>query len=144
MATGVILHVDDDTSLLRAMATLMTSAGYSVGSARSGPEALRLARQGLQPDVLIVDFNLDADMNGAETAELLRDTLRYAPPVIMLTGDPSNAEFPWIVDVPIWLARKPISSRLLLAALPALVLLSRSVRDLTAMPPRGALTRGLI
>lgn len=138
---GAILHVDDDTGLRRAMAMLMTSAGYTVSGAGSGQEALRAVEQGLQPDVLIMDFSLDEDMNGAEASELLRRALGYAPPIIMLTGDPSNAEFPWITDVPIWLAHKPLNSQLLLAALPALVQLSRSVRELIRISPRATATR---
>lgn len=113
-----------------AMAMVLSGDGYSVSSAANGPEAIRLVARGLRPDLLIVDFKLEEDMNGAETTEELRCALGYAPPVIMLTGDPSSAELPWITDAPVWLARKPFSPRLFLAAVPSLVQLSRATRRL--------------
>ena len=139
---GMILHVDDEPLVLRTLAMVLEGDGYSVSGAASGPEALRLAGRGLRPDVLIVDFNLDPQMNGAEVAEELRLILGYAPPIILLSGDPSNAECPWVVDTPIWLARKPINPLLLLAAMPSLVELSRSTRGLTGSRPWGILARG--
>jgi CheY-like chemotaxis protein len=131
-SAGVVLHVDDELIVRKAMALLLSSQGYSVISAVNGPEALRLVDDGIRPDLLIVDFNLADAMNGAEAAEELRRALGYAPPVIILTGDPASAEFPWITDAPIWLARKPLSPELFLAALPGLIQLSRATRELCA------------
>jgi len=129
---GVVLHVEDDPMVREAMAMLLEGEGYSVRSAANGPEAIRNVAGGLRPDLLIVDFNLGEDMNGADATERLRRALGYAPPVIMLTGDPGNAEFPWITEAPVWLARKPMSPQLLLAAVPSLVQLSRSMRQLVS------------
>jgi len=133
---GVVLHVEDDSMVREAVAMVLGADGYSVSSAASGQEALELVAQGLRPDLLIVDFNLDEDMNGAETTEQLRQALGYAAPLIMLTGDPSNAEFPWMTEAPVWLARKPMSPRLLLAAVPRLVDLSRATRQLESTGAR--------
>jgi CheY-like chemotaxis protein len=127
---GAVLHVEDDAPVREAMAMVLSGDGYSVSSAANGSEALRLVAQGLQPDLLIMDFNLGEEMNGAEATEQLQRALGYTPPVILLTGDPSNAELPWITEMPVWLARKPMSPRLLLAAVPCLVQLSRSTRPL--------------
>jgi two-component system CheB/CheR fusion protein len=124
------LHVEDELIVRKAMALLLSSEGYTVISAANGPEALRLVADGICPDLLIVDFNLDDTMNGAETAEELRRALGYAPPVVMLTGNPASAEFPWITDAPVWLAHKPMSPELFLAALPGLIQLSRATREL--------------
>jgi len=55
-------------------------------------------------------------------------------PTIMLTGDPANAEVPWLADAPVWVARKPLLPDTLLAALPALVAFRRAV----AAVPRGS------
>lgn len=125
---GVVLHVEDEPMVRNAMAMLLSGEGYSITGAASGPEAIRLVVEGLRPDLLIVDFNLDEEMNGAEAIEALRQALGYSPPVIMLTGDPSNAELPWITDAPVWLARKPLNPQLFLPALPNLVQLSRATR----------------
>ncbi len=116
-----------------AVAMVLEGERYSVSSAATGREAIRMVGRGLRPDLLIVDFQLDEEMNGAETTERLRHALGYAPPVIMLTGNPSNAEFPWITDAPIWLARKPMSPQLLLAAVPSLVQLSRLTREVAGI-----------
>jgi CheY-like chemotaxis protein len=129
---GWILHVEDDPLVRQAITLLLGPEGYRVRSAASGPEALHLVQQERwTPDVLIVDFHLDADMNGAEFVEVLRRTIAHALPVIMLTGDPSSAAMPCITDAPVWMARKPLNPQLLLAAMPSLVNLSRSTRELT-------------
>jgi two-component system, sensor histidine kinase len=129
---GVVLHIEDDPSVRKAMEMLVSGEGYSISSVSGGPHAIGLVAAGLRPDLLIVDFHLDSEMNGAEATEEVRRSLGYAPPVIMLTGDPASAEFPWITDAPVWLARKPLSPRFLLAALPGLVTLSRATRGLQA------------
>lgn len=136
---GLILHVDDERPVREGLALLLRMDGYDVHGAANGPEALQLAGDGLRPDVLIVDFNLGEPMNGAEVAEQIRGILRYTPPIIMLTGDLSNAESPWVTEVPVWLARKPLNPDLLLAALPGLVQLSRATRRvvLQALQERG-------
>jgi CheY-like chemotaxis protein len=126
---GLILHVEDERPVREGLALLLRVDGYDVHSAASGPEALQLARGGLHPDVLIVDFHLDEEMDGAEVAEQIRGILGYTPPIIMLTGDLSNAEFPCVTEAPVWLTRKPLNPRLLLAALPGLVQLSRATRE---------------
>jgi hypothetical protein len=48
----------------------------------------------------------------------------------MLTGDVSHAKFPRIVEVVVWLTRKPLNPKLLLVTLPSLVQLSRATRNL--------------
>ncbi len=129
-AAGVILHVDDEQSVRASMAILLRTDGYQVSSAARGSEALQFVIDGLYPDVLIMDFNLGRPMNGAAVAEQMRKTLRYAPPVIMLTGDVGNANLPRMTDVIVWLTCKPLNPQLLLAALPSLVQLSRVTRKL--------------
>ena len=132
---GVILHVDDEQSVRASMAILLRTDGYEVSSAASGTEALQLASDGLHPDVLIVDFNLgNRQMNGTAIAEALRKILRYATPIIMLTGDVSNAKLPRMVEVVFWLTCKPLNPQLLLTALPNFVQLSRATRKLATQP----------
>ena len=126
---GLILHVDDERSVRDGLAMLLRVDGYEVLSAASGREALQLASGELHPDVLIVDYDLGDDMDGAEVAERIRGVLGYTPPIVMLTGDLSNAEVPCVTEVPVWLARKPLNPQRLLAALPGLVQLSRATRN---------------
>ena len=126
---GLILHVEDERPVREAVAMLLRADGYLVNSAASGPEALQLASGGLHPDILIVDFNLDEEMNGAEVAEKIRGILGYTPPIIMMTGDLSNAEVPCITEAPIWLTHKPLNPALLLAAWPGLIQVARAMRS---------------
>jgi len=124
----VILHIDDDRSVRESMALLLSIEGYEMNSAASGSGALELVNGGLRPDVLIADFNLEAQMTGAEAAEKIQRMLRYAPPVIILTGDLSAAKVPRVNEVIVWMTSKPLDPRLLLAALPGLIQISRATR----------------
>lgn len=125
---GLILHVDDDESMRRSTAMLLRSAGFDTREASNGEQALAQAdslRGRL--DVLIVDYDLGLSMTGTEVAEEFARLLGHAVPTVILTGDPANAEIPWLADAPVWLARKPLPPGTLLAALPPLVAFRRAV-----------------
>lgn len=131
---GLVLHVDDDEAVRRSTSMLLRLAGFDTREAATGEQALsqwELLRGKL--DVLIVDYHLGCGMTGTEVAEDLARLLGRAVPTIILTGDPANAEVPWLADAPVWLARKPLAPETLLAALPALVDFRRAV---TAAAPR--------
>jgi CheY-like chemotaxis protein len=133
---GLILHVEDDDSLRRSTSMLLRLAGFDTREAASGEQALSQAdhlRGKL--DVLIVDYHLGNGLTGTEVAEEFARLLGHAVPTVMLTGDPANAEMPWLSDAPVWVARKPLLPDTLLAALPALVDFRRAV---TAAAPRKA------
>jgi DNA-binding response OmpR family regulator len=125
---GLILHVDDDEGLRRSTAMLLRAAGFDTREAACGEDALAQA-EALRGrlDVLIVDYDLGAGLTGTEVAEDFARLLGHAVPTIMLTGDPANAEVPWLSDAPVWVARKPLLPQTLLAALPALVDFRRAV-----------------
>jgi CheY-like chemotaxis protein len=127
---GRILHVDDDESVRVSISKLLRASGYGVISAADGTEALQLVREGLCPDILMVDFHLGSQTKGAEVAERIRSTLGYSLPIIILTGDVTNARFPHIVEALVWLTSKQLNPQLLLAALPNLVQISRTTRIL--------------
>ena len=131
---GLVLHVDDDAGLRRATAALMRSAGFETREANCGESALSQveALRG-RLDVLIVDYDLGRGMTGTELAEAFARLLGHAVPTVMLTGDPANAEVPWLADAPVWVARKPLLPDTLLAALPPLVAFRRAV---AAVAPR--------
>ena len=50
-------------------------------------------------------------MTGTEVAEEFARLLGHAVPTVILTGDPANAEVPWLADAPVWVARKPLLAR---------------------------------
>jgi DNA-binding response OmpR family regulator len=122
----LVLHVEDDALVREYLTVLLCAEGYRIVSAASGDEMLEQVRgQSLQPDILIVDYNLGADMSGTDVAESLGSIVGYVPPIIMLTADPINAEVPWIPSAPLWLVRKPCDPNVLLAGLSALVQFQR-------------------
>ena len=96
-----ILLVDDDPSLLSAMAESLVHLGYEVSVANSGTTALQAAaRRGV--DVLITDWHLP-DLDGMNLAQRLREHHRDLP-VIIATGDNPGAALPSMV----WL-QKPFT-----------------------------------
>lgn len=132
---GLILHVEDDEPLRRSTAMLLRVAGYEAREAAYGEQALSQAEvlRG-RLDVLIVDYHLGDGLTGAEVAEQFARLLGHAVPTVILTGDPANAEVPWLADAPVWMARKPLAPDTLLAALPALVAFRRAVAAAAATP----------
>jgi len=127
-ARGLILHVEDDEAMRRSTALLLHSAGFETREAAYGEQALaQVDSLRGRLDVLIVDYHLGGGMTGTEVAEDVARLLGHAVPTIILTGDPANAEVPWLADAPVWLARKPLVAETLLAALPPLVDFRRAV-----------------
>jgi two-component system, OmpR family, response regulator len=81
--TGALLVVDDEQFLREAVATLLSSLGFTVASAGSGTDALRLART--RPfDLVILDVMLP-DLDGFEIVQRLRGDGNHIP-VIFLTA----------------------------------------------------------
>jgi CheY-like chemotaxis protein len=127
-ARGLVLHVDDDDTLRRSTALLLRTAGFETREAMCGEDALsQVETLRGRLDVLIVDYDLGAGMTGTELAEHFARLLGHAVPTVMLTGDPANAEVPWLADAPVWVARKPLPAETLVAALPPLVAFRRAV-----------------
>ena len=132
-ARGLILHVDDDEALRRSTGVLLRSAGFETREANCGESALtQVETLRGRLDVLIVDYDLGRGMTGTELAEDFARLLGHAVPTVMLTGDPANAEVPWLADAPVWVARKPLLPDTLLAALPPLVAFRRAVAAVAA------------
>jgi two-component system, OmpR family, response regulator len=81
--SGDLLVVDDEQFLRDAVVMLLGSLGFTVASAGTGTEALRLARS--RPfDLLILDVMLP-DLDGFEIVQRLRSD-RNQVPVIFLTA----------------------------------------------------------
>jgi len=80
-----LLLVDDDVSVHEMLDHELSSAGYVLEKARSGPEGLERAER-LKPDVIILDLIMPG-MSGFELAEILRQkesTSRI--PIVVLTA----------------------------------------------------------
>lgn len=89
VAPAKLLVVDDTPRNVRLLEAVLTSNGYAVTSANSGPQAL----EGLSndpPDLVLLDIQM-AGMNGYEVCRRIRgdEATRFLP-VIMVTS--SDAE----------------------------------------------------
>jgi two-component system, cell cycle sensor histidine kinase and response regulator CckA len=84
MSKHRILLVEDEKVVAADIEECIKGLGYEVaGSAASGAEALRLARQ-VEPDLVLLDIKLKGDMDGIEVAGALHESLKI--PVVYLTA----------------------------------------------------------
>jgi len=89
---GTILIVEDDPALRESLALFATTNGHVVKTAADGADAIRLVeREGLRPDLVIVDHNLPHGLTGVQVLMRLQATLGPGLPAIVLTGDISTA-----------------------------------------------------
>jgi adenylate cyclase len=82
-----ILVVDDAAQNVRLLEAVLTSNGYAVASASSGPEALERATIEL-PDLVLLDIQMPG-MNGYEVCRRLREdpATRFLPVVMVTSSD---------------------------------------------------------
>ena len=91
MAGESILLVDDDRLIQKLVSTYLERAGYRMGVAGNGVEALALVRQRL-PDLVITDVQMP-ELNGLElTAQLRRNHLTARVPIIMFSSEASPSD----------------------------------------------------
>ena len=89
-AKKTILCIDDDEAILRYEKALLEKSGYSVLTAVSGLQALRLVTM-CKCDIVVLDFEMPG-MNGHEVARKIK-RIRPELVVILLSGSdvPTNA-----------------------------------------------------
>ena len=67
-----VLIIDDDSSFLDAMRTVLGGAGYDVLTSSTGPKGLDMLRYAARDiDAVLLDFNMPR-FNGTETLQFLR------------------------------------------------------------------------
>jgi len=79
-----ILVVDDEAECRETVSAMLTASGFTVVTAESGEEALRLVDNGLAFHLLLVDFAMPG-MNGLALANEIRSR-RPSVPVVFITG----------------------------------------------------------
>jgi two-component system CheB/CheR fusion protein len=90
-SAGAILVVEDDPTVPELLELALKAEGHGAVTAHDGVAALELvARKTVQPDLILVDYNLPGGMNGLQVASKLRETLHRQIPFIILTGDIST------------------------------------------------------
>ncbi len=79
-----MLIVDDEENIRETLALLLKRRGYSVHTAPSSEEALRVVGSGLMPDLVITDLRLPG-ISGIDLLKLLRKTVSHSE-VIVITA----------------------------------------------------------
>src|SRR5438552_19079463 len=84
MNPATLLIVEDQAVVAADLAGVLGRSGYKVcGIAASGDEALALAREH-RPELALMDIRIQGEMDGIQTAEVLRRELDV--PVIFLSA----------------------------------------------------------
>ena len=80
-----ILVVDDDAELVELLSFNLKQAGYVVGTAFDGADALKKARS-FEPDLIVLDVMMP-ELDGFAVCEILRrDAATATIPILMLTA----------------------------------------------------------
>jgi DNA-binding response OmpR family regulator len=80
-----ILVVDDDADLIELISFNLKQAGYSIGTASNGVDAIKKARS-LSPDLIVLDVMMP-ELDGFAVCEILRrDSQTASIPIMILTA----------------------------------------------------------
>ncbi len=86
MAKTIFL-VDDSTTILLSVSSILGKAGYAVEKAANAEEALKKFNSGVKVDLLITDLNMPG-MNGIELIKKVRSLTAYRfLPILFLTTE---------------------------------------------------------
>jgi two-component system, response regulator PdtaR len=81
----VVLLVEDERSLLTALAAFLRLKGVAVVEAESGDQALELLQGGERVDLVLSDVEMPGSVNGMDLAKWIRIN-RPALPVVLTSG----------------------------------------------------------
>lgn len=99
MSTKKILLVDDDNDFITAIGAMLNANGYETRIANTAVEGYLVA-QGYNPDLFILDVNMETNSAGFDLNKNLRtNNLFKNKPIIMLTGIETTAATNQIVDM---------------------------------------------
>ena len=112
-----ILLVDDEPHVIRVMRLSLEKAGYTVGEAANGLQALEYLKE-RHPDLMITDIDMPR-MNGKELCEEIDQTMPdRAFRILVLTARAEDEHRAWSATMKnIGFIEKPVSIRRLLAML---------------------------
>jgi DNA-binding NarL/FixJ family response regulator len=112
-----VLIIDDDADF-RGITAAILAGKYKVIPAASGPEAISLLKDGLDPDCILLDVSMPG-MNGYETLQrIFCLPVSAGTPIIFLTGsEDAEAELHGLELGAMDYLRKPIPANILLKRL---------------------------
>ncbi|MDX1697355.1 MAG: response regulator [Thiohalobacterales bacterium] len=112
-----ILLVDDEPHVIRVMRLSLEKAGYRIGEAANGLQAMEYLQK-YRPDLMITDIDMPR-MNGRELCEEITRTMPDRTfRILVLTARAEDEHRAWSSGLDnIGFFEKPVSMRRLLAAL---------------------------
>ena len=81
---GTVLVIDDEEPVRQVASEILGYLGYSVVTAGSGEDGVKRVREGLRPDVVLLDIIMPG-MNGFQTLHKLRQ-IEPDLPILICTG----------------------------------------------------------
>ncbi len=84
----IILIVDDNHMVTRALSSLLRGAGYVPHACHCGADALAFAAGGQAPGAAVIDIHLP-DINGLILSQKLRERFGPDMPIVIVSGDTS-------------------------------------------------------
>jgi formate/nitrite transporter len=81
-----LLVVDDDRDFVDVASAVLTKAGYSVSTASSGGDALKLMKQS-KPDMVLLDVIMETPLEGVNVArQMAADPALKGIPIVIVSG----------------------------------------------------------
>ena len=102
-----VLLVEDEPMIREIMAETLQDAGFDVYEASSGDSALEILRNPPRVfSLLVTDFHMPGDADGAQVAARIRSLIPGIP-VIIATGRPEVLQTSWREELGYSLLKKP-------------------------------------
>lgn len=106
-----VLIIDDDESLLQAVANIMDDWKCTCVTASSLESARRKIREAdFTPQVILSDYRLGGGINGIDAIESIRAQLNQPIPAVLMSGDTDPALVKSIRDQRYFLIHKPVKA----------------------------------
>jgi two-component system, chemotaxis family, CheB/CheR fusion protein len=137
--SGAILVVEDEPAVREMLELLFNGEGHRTATAADGRKALELvARRAIQPDLVVVDYNLPNDLNGLQVIDSLQKMVHHEIPAIILTGDISTDALREIAHQGCLHLNKPVRAKELTRLVQQLLAKPKAAPPANARPQAGA------
>lgn len=108
LAGLVVLVIEDDALVARALESLLESWGCKVAAVNGLSTALAFLTQRAVPDVIISDYRLPGDENGMEAVARLRSAAGRRIPACLMSGDTEPDLMQRAREIGLTLLHKPV------------------------------------
>jgi signal transduction histidine kinase/CheY-like chemotaxis protein len=130
LARGLIVVIDDESAIQRAMSSLLTGWGHDVVTGGSGDEAMQqLSSRPDRPDLVICDYRLREGENGITVIQRMRSEYNKDIPAMLITGDTAPDRLAEARASGLILLHKPVPNSKLRAAIVNLIGSKKDVVD---------------